>query len=103
MDWGPKERRIGRRRQIRSVPMAWCRDPSRPSAFDAENVPLGLAPTTSPSIAAFGIGDTTPVTVIIYNRLRMVQRWELKTDELTDEKISEILNATEQMVSGVKK
>lgn len=35
------ERRIGTRRQIRSVPMAWCRDPSNPSALDAELRPDG--------------------------------------------------------------
>lgn len=35
------EKRIGKRRQIRSVPMAWCRDPSNPSAFDAETDPDG--------------------------------------------------------------
>lgn len=72
------------------------------AAVGAQNVPFGLAPTTSPSVAAFGIGESTPVTVILYNRMRMVQRWELKTDELTDEKVREILNAAEQMVTGRK-
>jgi hypothetical protein len=73
------------------------------AAVGADNVPFGLAPTTSPSATAFGIGDTTPVTVVIYKGLRMVRRWELKTDELTDDKIREILNATEEMVTGQKK
>jgi hypothetical protein len=41
MDRTSGERRIGTRRQIRSVPMAWCRDPARPSAFDAEVRPDG--------------------------------------------------------------
>lgn len=68
------------------------------AALTADNVPFGLTPTTSASIKAFGIADTTPVTVIIYNRMRMVQRWELKPDEITDEKIGEILAATEQMI-----
>jgi hypothetical protein len=72
------------------------------AAVGADNVPFGLAPTTSPSITAFGIGDT-PVTIIIYNRLRMVQRWELKLEDLTDEKINEILAATEAMIGGKKK
>ena len=35
------DKRIGKRRQIRSVPMAWCRDPSHPCAFDAETNPDG--------------------------------------------------------------
>jgi hypothetical protein len=69
----------------------------------AENVPFGLAPTISPSLAAFGIDEGTQVTVIIYNRLRMARRWELKMDELDDAKIAEILNATEEMIAGKKK
>ncbi len=73
------------------------------TAVAADNVPFGLAPTTSPSITAFGIVETTPVTVIIYKGFRMARRWELKMDELTPEKISEILNATEAMITGVKK
>jgi hypothetical protein len=72
-------------------------------AVGADNVPFGLAPNASPSITAFGIGETAPVTVIIYNRLRMAQRWELKLDDLTDEKINEILTATEEMIGGKKK
>ena len=35
------DKRIGKRRQIRSVPMAWCRDPQNPSPFDAETSPDG--------------------------------------------------------------
>jgi hypothetical protein len=73
------------------------------AAVTADNVPFGLAPTTSPSITAFGIAEDTPVTIIIYNRLRMVRRWELKMDEITDEKIGEILAATEEMIAGKKK
>ncbi len=68
----------------------------------AENVPFGLHPDKSVSITAFGIGDATPVTVILYNRLRTVQRWELKLDELTDEKVAEVLAATEEMIRGKK-
>ena len=80
----------------------------------ADNVPFGLAPTSAPSLTAFGLDEkkpkkddekaepveTKPITVIIYNRMRMVQRWELKPDELTNEKISEILAATEEMITG---
>ncbi len=73
------------------------------TAVGADNIPFGLAPTASPSITAFGVGETTPVTVIIYKGLRMVQRWELKSDELTDAKIREILNSTEEMITGAKK
>jgi hypothetical protein len=68
----------------------------------ADNVPFGLAPATSTSATAFDIKAATPVTVIIYNRMRIVQRWELKLAEITDDKITEILNATEAMVTGKK-
>jgi hypothetical protein len=72
------------------------------TAVSADNVPIGLAPTTSPSVTAFGVDEGTQVTVIIYNRVRMAQRWELKLEDLTDEKIGEILNATEEMITGKK-
>ncbi len=70
---------------------------------NADNVPFGLAPTSSPSIKEFGIGDAVPVTVIIYNRFRMAQRWEFKMDEITDAKITEILEATERMIGVAPK
>ena len=73
------------------------------TALAADNVPFGLAPTTSPSVAAFGLAEGTPITVVIYNRLRMARRWDLKPDEITDEKIAEILTAAEEMVTGKKK
>jgi hypothetical protein len=73
------------------------------TALAADNVPFGLAPTTAPSVTAFNINEGTPITVVIYNRLRMARRWELKWDELTDEKIGEILAATEEMIGGKKK
>lgn len=66
----------------------------------ADNVPFGLAPKTSPSVSAFGLSPDVQVTVLVYSRLRMVERWELKLDELTNEKISEILTATEDMIRG---
>lgn len=69
---------------------------------NADNIPFGLAADKSGGLGDFAIGNDTPVTVIIYNRLRTVHRWELKIDELTDEKVAEILGATEAMVRGKK-
>lgn len=63
------------------------------------NVPFGLAATTSTALTEFAIGDEA-VTVVIYNRLRVVNRWALKADDLTDEKIDEILKATQTMITG---
>lgn len=71
-------------------------------AVAADNVPFGLAADKSSSLSAFAIDDAVPITVIIYNRLRMVQRWELKPDELTDAKVAEILAATADMIRGKK-
>lgn len=63
------------------------------------NIPFGLAGADSKALKEFAIGDE-PVTVVIYNRLRIVNRWALKADDLTDEKIDEILNATQGMITG---
>jgi hypothetical protein len=62
-------------------------------------IPFGLAPATSTALTAFAIGDE-PVTVVIYNRLRIVNRWALKADDLTDEKIDAIMQATQAMITG---
>jgi hypothetical protein len=62
-------------------------------------IPFGLAGADSKALKEFAIGDE-PVTVIIYNRLRIVNRWALKADDLTDEKLAEILNATQTMITG---
>lgn len=72
-------------------------------ALNVDNVPFGLVPTESKSIRDFAIGDATPVTVIIYNRLRMAQRWDLKPEDITDAKIGEIMSATEAMIGVQKK
>ncbi|AWM40831.1 hypothetical protein GobsT_06180 [Gemmata obscuriglobus] len=68
----------------------------------ANKVPFGLAADKSAAVTAFKIEETAPVTIVIYNRLRIVQRWSLKTDELTDEKVAEILAAIKKMVDEKK-
>ncbi|MCS6864205.1 MAG: hypothetical protein RMJ56_10350 [Gemmataceae bacterium] len=68
----------------------------------ADNVPWGLVPVTSPAIRTFGIPERVPLTVIIYNRFRIQQRWELAPDDLNDDKVREILQATETMVTTRK-
>lgn len=68
----------------------------------ADHVPIGLVPVSSPAIRTFGIGERVPITVIIYHRFRIQQRWELAPDDLTDEKIGEILQATKAMLTGQK-
>lgn len=68
----------------------------------ADNVPFGLAADKSAALTAFKVEETAAVTVVIYNRFRIAQRWELKMADLTDEKVAEILAATEAMVRGKK-
>jgi hypothetical protein len=53
VDFGPVEKRIGKRRQIRSVPMAWVRDPNHPDPWAAENKPDGRI--TELSISGLGM------------------------------------------------
>lgn len=71
------------------------------ATVNSDKVPFGLAAEKSNALAAFAVGDA-PLTIIIYNRLRMQQRWELKLDELTDEKVAEITAAIETMIRGKK-
>ena len=72
------------------------------NAVKAPTMPFGLAPVKSKSIAEWKIGEGDDVTVVIFNRLRIVNRWALKSSEITDEKIKEILAATETMITGKK-
>jgi hypothetical protein len=84
MEWAPGEKRIGRRRQIKSVPMAWCRDPSNPSPFDAEVRPdgrivelsvsgAGLVATTHPYVE---IGSTVLIACMGCTGLVIIRRIE---------------------------
>jgi hypothetical protein len=86
MEGGHVERRIGTRRQIRSVPMAWCRDPANPSAFDAETRPdgnivelsvsgAGLIAVTHPNLA---VGRTVLIASMGVIGLVAVRRIDLE-------------------------
>lgn len=72
------------------------------NAVKAPTMPFGLVATKSKAISAWKLGEADEVTVVIFNRLRIVQRWSLKASEITDEKIKEILSATETMITGKK-
>ncbi|MCU1370609.1 MAG: hypothetical protein JWO77_1803 [Ilumatobacteraceae bacterium] len=84
MEWMPGERRIGARRQIRSVPMAWCRDPAKPSPFEAETRPdgnivevsvsgIGLIAVTHPYLA---VGQTVIIASMGLTGAVVVRRIE---------------------------
>jgi hypothetical protein len=73
------------------------------AAVKAPNVPFVLAPTKSKAIAAWGIPENAEVAVVIYNRLRIVRRWEFPADGPNEQQLREILAATEEMITGQKK
>lgn len=69
------------------------------------NVPFGLAPDKSKVITAWGIKDTDDVTVVFYNRMRVVGKpWAFAKDsDLTAEKVAEIRKAVVDTITGGKK
>lgn len=74
------------------------------NALNTPNVPFGLAAEKSKALTAWGVTDTDEVTVVVYNRMRMVgQPWRFAKDsDLTDAKIDEILKSVESAISGKK-
>jgi hypothetical protein len=70
------------------------------NATKAQYVPFGLAPQQSKSIAKFGIKPTADVTVILYDKLKVVRRWEFGADGPSDEQVKEIIEATKEMVNS---
>src|SRR5262249_13235415 len=72
-------------------------------ATNATYVPFGLAPKQSPANTAWEIGENDEVTVVLYNRLRVEKRWKFGADGPTPEQIKEIVAATEEAITGMKK
>jgi hypothetical protein len=73
-------------------------------AVGTPQIPLGLAAEKSSKTKEFGIGDEPDtITVILYNRLFIKHRWTFKPDELTDEKIKEIVDAAEKEITDLSK
>lgn len=73
-------------------------------AVATPQIPFGIAATKSKTTEAFGIDDDADsITILLYNRLFIAKRWTLKMDELTDEKIKEIVTAAEETITGLSK
>jgi len=74
------------------------------SAINVPNVPFGLAANKSDAVSAWKIGDKDDITVIVYDRMRIVgQPWRFaKHTDLTDEKVAEILKAAENAINERK-
>ena len=72
-------------------------------AANTPKIVYALAPVKSKSVDAWGIGENDQVTVIIYNRLRIANRWTFDASGPNDAQIAEIIAATEEMITGAKK
>ena len=74
------------------------------TGFKAPNVVFGLAPAKSKAATAWAIGDEDEVTVVIFNRIRVLNRWKFKAEAgPTDDEIKQIIGTVEESVIGVKK
>lgn len=70
------------------------------NAVKAPTLPFGLAPVASKSITEWKIGDADEVTVVLFDRLRVVKRWAMKASDIGDAQIKEILTAAEKAATG---
>lgn len=67
------------------------------------NLPFGLAAVKSKALAAWGVKDDDEVSVVIYTRLRVVNRWTFKADAIGDDQIKEVLSGIEKMIADQSK
>lgn len=63
-------------------------------------LPFGLAPARGKTADAWGIGPDDEVTVVLYNRMRVADRWAFKADGPTDQQIDEIAAAVAALLDG---
>lgn len=65
-------------------------------------VPFGLAESDSEAVKAFKIAPEDDITVIAYNRLKVVQRWKFSKDSgPSATELDEIAAAVNKMIPGV--
>lgn len=70
------------------------------NAVKAQYIPFGLTAMQSKAAAKMGIKPTAEVTVILYDKLKVVKRWEFGAEGPTDEQVKEIIDATKEMVNS---
>ena len=73
------------------------------SFVKAPNVVFSLAPLTSKAATAWNIDEKDDVTVVFFNRNRIVERWKFGPEGPDDGQIKAILVAVEESVLGTKK
>ena len=66
-------------------------------------VPFTLGPAESAAGDEFGLSRKDAVTVIVYNRLRVVHRWTFGPNGPTDADIDTITAAVREMIDGPPK
>ncbi|MFO0799271.1 MAG: hypothetical protein U0804_17530 [Gemmataceae bacterium] len=69
----------------------------------APNVPFGLAPNKGKAIDSWGLKADDKVTVVIYNRMRVKDRWTFPAGGPTDEQVATIIKAAEDAIANVGK
>ena len=72
------------------------------NAVKASTMPFGLAAVKSKATAEWKLGDADDVTVILFDRMRVVKRWAFKADGIGDAQVQEVLAATAAMITGKK-
>ena len=72
------------------------------NAVKASTMPFGLAAVKSKATAEWKLGDADDVTVILFDRMRVVKRWAFKADGIGDAQVQEVLAATATMITGKK-
>jgi len=73
------------------------------AAIQAPNVVYGLGPVKSKAATAWGIGDDDKVTVVLYNHIRVVDRWKFGEAGPSDDEVKQIIAATKRSVLGEEK
>src|SRR5262249_34074037 len=87
--------------EMRDVVAQQIRDLS--IATNATYVPFGLAPKQSPANTPWEHGEHAQVTAGRSNQPRVEKRWKFGADGPTPEQIKEIVAATEEAITGMKK
>lgn len=73
------------------------------SDLKTPNVVFGLAPEKSKAATSWSIAPEDKVTVVFFNRIRVVDRWTFDENGPTDEQIKTILATVDASVLGTKK
>ncbi len=69
----------------------------------APNVPFGLVPGKGKMIDAWGLKAEDKVTVVVYNRMRVRDRWTFPAAGPTDEQVATIVKTAEDVIANVGK